>query len=52
MERLPDDPLVRALLESLPADGSALGNVRFRYLLNAKVGRDVPETEHQTRGIG
>ena len=46
MERLHDDPLARALLDSLPTDGASLGNLRLRYLMNAKLGREVSEAEY------
>ena len=43
----PTNALADLLLQTLPADGSPLGNARIQVLLKAKVGRAVPETEYQ-----
>lgn len=47
MERLPDDPLARALLDTLPADGTALGNARLLELLTDRMKRKVKEADYE-----
>ncbi len=43
----PTNVLADVLLQSLPPDGTPLGNARLQQTLNAKVGREVLDTEYQ-----
>jgi adenine-specific DNA-methyltransferase len=47
MATFPDNPIVPALLDLLPTDGTSRGNAALRYQLEAQLGREVSEADYR-----